>query len=85
MGHDRNKQTTSPPPTRDLINTTKWVDQRTGAAVMAEAHTRSYLRTACTTVMRWTIAPKIVPSTLSQKEDGSRLSKSFAATCTQAS
>jgi hypothetical protein len=41
MGHDHNKQTTSPPPTRDLINTTKEVDQRTGVAVVAEARTRS--------------------------------------------
>jgi hypothetical protein len=63
MGHHHNKQTRAPPPTKDLINTTKLVDQRTGAAVMAEAHTQSDLYTACTMVMRWTIAPKIVPST----------------------
>jgi hypothetical protein len=54
-------------PTRDLINTTKWADQQTGVAVMVEACTQSDSHIACTTVMRRTIAPKIVPSTLSQK------------------
>jgi hypothetical protein len=35
--------------------------------VVVEAHMQPDLRTACTTVMRQTIAPKIAPSTLSQK------------------
>jgi hypothetical protein len=67
MGHHRSRQTIAPPPTIVLTSTTKGVDQRTGATVMAEAHTQLDLRTACTMVMRWTIAPKIVTSTLSQK------------------
>jgi hypothetical protein len=36
MGHPHNKQTKGPP-TKDLINTTKGVDQRTGAVVVVEA------------------------------------------------
>jgi hypothetical protein len=61
MGHHRNTQPRGPP-TRDLINIAKRVDQRTGAAVVAEAHIQSDIRTACTTITRQIIAPKIVPS-----------------------
>jgi hypothetical protein len=38
MGYHHNKQTSAPPPTRDLINTAKGVDQRTEASIMVEAH-----------------------------------------------
>jgi hypothetical protein len=61
MGHHHNKHTREPP-TRDLINTAKGADQRNRATVVAEAYIQLDLRTACTTVMRQTIAPKIVPS-----------------------
>jgi hypothetical protein len=61
MGHPHNKQTRGPP-TRDLINTAKAIDQQTGATVVVEARIQLDLCTACTTVMRQTIAPKIVPS-----------------------
>jgi hypothetical protein len=67
MGRQRSKQATTPPPTRDLMSTIKGVNQRTEVAVAAEAHTQSDLYTACTTVIRRTITPKIAPSTLSQK------------------
>jgi hypothetical protein len=50
-GHPRNKQTRGPP-TRELINTTKGVDQLTGATVMAGAHIQSDLHSACTIEMR---------------------------------
>jgi hypothetical protein len=36
MGHPLNKQTRGPP-TRDLINTAKGIDQQTGATVVVEA------------------------------------------------
>jgi hypothetical protein len=61
MGHHHNKQIRGPP-TRDLFNTAKGADQRTGVAVVVEARIQSYLRTACTMVTRQTIAPNIVPS-----------------------
>jgi hypothetical protein len=61
MGHPCNKQTREPP-TRDLINTAKGADQRTGVAVVAVARILSDLRITCTMVTRQTIAPKIVPS-----------------------
>jgi hypothetical protein len=61
MGHPHNKQTRGPP-TRDLINRVKGVDQRTGATVAAEACIESDLRTLCTTVTRQAITPKIVLS-----------------------
>jgi hypothetical protein len=67
MGHHRSKQTTAPPLTRDLTSKIKGADQRTRAMVVAEAHTQSDLRTACTTIMRRTITPKIAPYMLSQK------------------
>jgi hypothetical protein len=60
MGHPHNKHSRAPPPTRDSINTAKWADQRTGATVVAEAHTLSDLRTTYTMAMGRTIAPKIV-------------------------
>jgi hypothetical protein len=77
MGHHLSKQTTAPPPTRDLTSTTKGVDQQSGATVMIKAHTQSDLRTACTTVIRRTIAPKIVPSTISQKRKWINTYKKF--------
>jgi hypothetical protein len=67
MGRQRSKQATTPPPTRDLTSTIKGANQQTEAAVVAEAHTQSDIYTACTTVIRRTITPKIAPSTLSQK------------------
>jgi hypothetical protein len=67
LGRHRSKQATTPPPTRDSTNTTKGVEQQIGAMTEVEAHTQSDLCTACTTITRWTITPKIAPSTLSQK------------------
>jgi hypothetical protein len=61
MGYPHNKHSRAPPLTRDSINTTKGADQRTGPAIMAEAHILSDLRTACTTMMKRTIALKIIP------------------------
>jgi hypothetical protein len=60
MEHPHSKQARGPS-TRDLINTTKGVDQQIMAAVVAEVHIQSDLHTACTTVIRQTIVPKIVP------------------------
>jgi hypothetical protein len=62
MGCHRRKQATAPPLIRDSASTTPVKHQ-----IEVEAHTLSDLRTACTTVTRWTIARKIAPSTLSQK------------------
>jgi hypothetical protein len=59
MGHLHNKNNRTPPPTRDSINLAKGVDQRFGAAVVAEARTLLDLHTAYTTAMRQIIAPKI--------------------------
>jgi hypothetical protein len=67
LGRHRSKQATTPPSTRDSTNTTKGVEQQIGAMTEVEAHTQSDLFTACTTITRRTIAPKIAPSTLSQK------------------
>jgi hypothetical protein len=67
MGRHHSKQATSPPPTRDSTSTTKGAKQQIRVTGTAEAHTQLDLYTACTTVMRQTIALKIVPSTLSKK------------------
>jgi hypothetical protein len=59
MGHLRNKNSKTPPPTRDSINMAKGVDRRFGAAVVAEARTLLDLHTAYITTMRQIITPKI--------------------------
>jgi hypothetical protein len=66
LGHLR-KNGTGGPPTIDSISIAKEVAHQTVAAVTTEALTRSNLRTACIMVVKLTTAPKIAPSSWSQK------------------
>jgi hypothetical protein len=61
------------PPTKDSCRAAKEAEHQIAAEVAAEALTHTNLYTACTTVAKPTIAPKIAPFSLSQKEKWNKL------------
>jgi hypothetical protein len=65
------------PPTKDSHRTAKEAAQQIGAEVTTEALTYSNLHTACSMAVKPTTAPKIAPSSLSQKGKWSKISQSL--------
>jgi hypothetical protein len=76
LGHLRKKETREPP-IQDLPSTIKEAAHQIIVMATTEAHTHSDLRTACSTIVKPTIAQKIAPYFSSPKEKWTKNSTSL--------